>query len=59
MAQLYSLCVSPKKVWKELPKGTHNDSVSEPGYFKEIYNFIEGLEKEKKSNFTGAGNTLG
>lgn len=47
MAQLYKLCRSEPKVWKELPNGTHNDTVAEPGYFTYIQQFI--LEHVVKS----------
>lgn len=40
MAQLYKICRSEPKVWRELPNGTHNDTVAEPGYFTYIQHFI-------------------
>ncbi|KAL0631556.1 bem46 protein, variant [Maublancomyces gigas] len=42
MKQLYNVCNSPVKVWKELPNGTHNDTCAEDGYFDYIDEFIEG-----------------
>jgi abhydrolase domain-containing protein 13 len=40
MAQLYKACRAKVKVWKELPNGTHNDTVAEPGYFDHIDDFL-------------------
>jgi hypothetical protein len=40
MSKLYQVCRSTPKVWRELPNGTHNDSVSEPGYFNYIHEFL-------------------
>jgi hypothetical protein len=40
MAQLYRLCRAKTKIWREFPKGTHNDTVAEPGYFAYIEDFI-------------------
>ncbi|KAL1979013.1 hypothetical protein VTN96DRAFT_7428 [Rasamsonia emersonii] len=40
MSELYALCKSPQKVWRELPNGGHNDSVAEPGYFEHIHSFV-------------------
>ncbi|KAL6708667.1 bem46 protein, variant [Coniothyrium glycines] len=39
MSRLYQVCKSPK-VWKELPNGSHNDTVAEPGYFQYIEDFL-------------------
>ncbi|KAK5009081.1 bem46 protein, variant, partial [Cryomyces antarcticus] len=33
MKQLYDVCRAEPKIWKELPNGSHNDTVAEPGYF--------------------------
>jgi hypothetical protein len=41
MSQLFQLCRSQPKIWKEFPNGTHNDTVAEPGYFNHIDSFIE------------------
>ncbi|MCJ1309955.1 Alpha/beta hydrolase domain-containing protein 13 [Agyrium rufum] len=41
MKELFKLCRSQIKVWKELPDGTHNDSVSQPHYFNFVYEFIK------------------
>ena len=40
MKQLYSICKSPTKIWKELPDGMHNDSVGKPFYFNYIRDFV-------------------
>ena len=40
MKQLRSLCKAKDVTWRELPNGTHNESVSEPGYFNYIIDFI-------------------
>ncbi|KAF2877810.1 BEM46 family protein-like protein [Massariosphaeria phaeospora] len=40
MARLFQVCRSEPKIWKELPKGSHNDTVAEPGYFAHIDRFI-------------------
>ncbi|KAF2014690.1 BEM46 family protein-like protein [Aaosphaeria arxii CBS 175.79] len=40
MAKLYKVCRSQIKVWRELPNGTHNDTVAEPGYFTYIMDFL-------------------
>jgi fermentation-respiration switch protein FrsA (DUF1100 family) len=39
MARLYKICKAPK-VWRELPNGSHNDTVAEPGYFQYIDDFL-------------------
>lgn len=40
MAQLFSMCQSKRKVWKEFPDGTHNDTVAQPGYMNDVFDFI-------------------
>ncbi|KAF2683436.1 BEM46 family protein-like protein [Lentithecium fluviatile CBS 122367] len=40
MAKLFQLCRSEPKVWRELPNGSHNDTVAEPGYFLYIESFL-------------------
>ena len=40
MKQLFSICKSPRKVWKDFPDGSHNDSILEPGYFEAVSDFI-------------------
>ena len=40
MAQLYKICKSQTKVWRDFPNGTHNDTVAEPGYFAYVDDFI-------------------
>jgi hypothetical protein len=45
MSKLFQICKAPK-VWKELPNGTHNDTVAEPHYFQYIDDFLrEYVEK--------------
>lgn len=40
MKLLRSVCRSKSVTWRELPNGTHNESVGEPGYFSYIIDFI-------------------
>jgi hypothetical protein len=40
MAQLFKICRSEPKIWREFPNGTHNDTVAEPGYFAQIDSFL-------------------
>lgn len=40
MQQLYSLCQAKKKVWKDLPNGTHNETVAQPHFFNYLVDFI-------------------
>ncbi|KAI9814830.1 MAG: hypothetical protein M1827_003096 [Pycnora praestabilis] len=40
MRHLFTICQAKKKIWKELPNGSHNDTVAEPDYFKYIAEFI-------------------
>ncbi|KAF2854591.1 BEM46 family protein-like protein [Plenodomus tracheiphilus IPT5] len=39
MIRLFQVCRSPK-VWKELPNGSHNDTVAEPRYFQHVNDFL-------------------
>jgi fermentation-respiration switch protein FrsA (DUF1100 family) len=39
MKELYQLCASEKKVWKEFPHGGHNDTIVQPGFFEAIADF--------------------
>lgn len=39
MSKLFHTCKAPK-VWKELPNGSHNDTVAEPHYFQYIDDFL-------------------
>ncbi|OCK95464.1 alpha/beta-hydrolase [Cenococcum geophilum 1.58] len=41
MAQLFRVCQSEVKVWREFPNGSHNDTVAEPGYFDHIEGFLK------------------
>ncbi|CAI6341844.1 unnamed protein product [Periconia digitata] len=40
MKKLFQVCRSEPKVWRELPNGSHNDSVMEAGYFAYIERFL-------------------
>lgn len=44
MKTLYDVCTT-KKVWRELPDGTHNESVEQVGYFDYIHDFMERIKK--------------
>jgi len=44
MKTLYDVCTT-KKVWRELPDGTHNESVEQMGYFDYIHDFMERVKK--------------
>ncbi|KAF1915011.1 Alpha/Beta hydrolase protein [Ampelomyces quisqualis] len=39
MSRLFEVCKAPK-VWRELPNGSHNDTVAEPRYFEYIEDFL-------------------
>jgi abhydrolase domain-containing protein 13 len=41
MKELYSICRSHPKIWKEYPGGAHNDTIIEEGYFRDIVEFIQ------------------
>lgn len=41
MAELYSRCNSTNKIWREFTNGTHNDTVAQPGYMKNVFEFIK------------------
>ena len=47
MKKLYDVCTSSVKIWRELPNGTHNDTVAEEGYFEYIYEFIQNINYGK------------
>jgi hypothetical protein len=40
MAQLFKVCRSEPKIWREFPNGTHNDTVAEKGYFAYIEDYL-------------------
>lgn len=40
MKQLHALSKARRKVWKEIPNGSHNDTVAEPYFFNYIFAFI-------------------
>ncbi|OCK82471.1 BEM46 family protein [Lepidopterella palustris CBS 459.81] len=41
MVQLFNVCRAKTKIWHELPTGSHNDTVAEPGYFDTINEFLQ------------------
>ncbi|KAL9022571.1 MAG: hypothetical protein Q9185_000281 [Variospora sp. 1 TL-2023] len=43
MKQLYSICKVEKKIWREFPNGSHNDTIAEPGFFDRIVEFVRDL----------------
>jgi abhydrolase domain-containing protein 13 len=47
MRQLYELSTAPIKIWKPLPRGDHNSSVLEEGYFESITDFIGDVTSKK------------
>ncbi|EPS44527.1 hypothetical protein H072_1498 [Dactylellina haptotyla CBS 200.50] len=50
MKRLHHVSQASVKVWKELPNGSHNDSVLEPGYFEYINDFInDEVMRHKKA----------
>ncbi|KAF1953884.1 BEM46 family protein-like protein [Byssothecium circinans] len=40
MKKLFQVCRSEPKIWRELPNGSHNDTVIEAGYFVYIESFL-------------------
>ena len=47
MKELFALCRVEAKIWKDIPNGTHNNSVADPFYFNYIADFINDLLLEK------------
>lgn len=47
MKTLHTVATTKIKIWKEFPNGTHNDTVSEDGYFDAITEFIIQTRKGK------------
>ena len=43
MKKLRSVCRAKKVVWRELPNGSHNDTVAEPGYFDLFIDFFNDI----------------
>ncbi|MCJ1263294.1 hypothetical protein MMC22_003164 [Lobaria immixta] len=41
MQQLYDVCRAKRKVKKDIPNGTHNDTVAEPYFFNYLIDFID------------------
>jgi abhydrolase domain-containing protein 13 len=40
MRRLYNVCRANVKIWKEFPRGQHNDTVAEEHYFEYIADFV-------------------
>ena len=40
MKQLYAACKVKRKIWKEMPNGSHNDTVAELYFFNHIFDFV-------------------
>ncbi|MCJ1319420.1 Alpha/beta hydrolase domain-containing protein 13 [Xylographa vitiligo] len=47
MKELFALCRVEAKTWRDIPNGTHNNSVAEPFYFDYIVDFINDLLTKK------------
>ncbi|KAI5284207.1 hypothetical protein KEM52_003011 [Ascosphaera acerosa] len=41
MAELFRLCGSDTKVFRSFPRGTHNETVTQPGYIDHVCDFLE------------------
>lgn len=41
MKTLFEKCGAYKKIWRDFPDGTHNDTVAAPGYFQAIADFCQ------------------
>ena len=48
MKELYAVCKAKRKTWKEMPKGSHNDTVAEPLFFNHVIEFVN-LEYNRSS----------
>lgn len=46
MKTLFNL-TRARKVWRSFPNGSHNDTVSESGYFETIYEFLLAIKNDK------------
>ena len=40
MRELFALCQTKAKFWRDFPSGSHNDTVAEPRYFEYIADFL-------------------
>ena len=40
MKELYAVCRAKRKTWKEMPNGSHNDTVAEPYFFNHVIEFV-------------------
>ncbi|KAL8904312.1 MAG: hypothetical protein Q9207_003352 [Kuettlingeria erythrocarpa] len=43
MKELFSVCRAQKKIWREFPNGSHNDTLAEPGFFDQIVEFVRDV----------------
>lgn len=43
MNELFSVCRVQKKIWREFPNGSHNDTLAEPGFFDQIIEFVRDV----------------
>ncbi|KAL8894111.1 MAG: hypothetical protein Q9192_004607 [Flavoplaca navasiana] len=43
MKQLFSICKAPRKIWRDFPKGTHNDTLTEPYFFDYVLEFVQDV----------------
>ncbi|KAK5076109.1 bem46 protein, variant [Lithohypha guttulata] len=55
MRTLYDLCKVDRRTWRTFENGDHNSTVSEPGYFDSIWDWLseEVLKEEEKQKGTG------
>lgn len=40
MTQLYAVSKAKRKIWKEMPNGSHNETVTEPYFFNHVFEFV-------------------
>ncbi|KAI4094817.1 MAG: hypothetical protein L6R37_007161 [Teloschistes peruensis] len=43
MKELYAGCRTRKKIWRDFPNGTHNETLAEPYFFDYIVHFVREL----------------
>ena len=53
MKRLYDVCVAPK-IWRSFPKGSHNDTYAESGYFDGVLEFITAVLRDDISRVASA-----
>jgi abhydrolase domain-containing protein 13 len=51
MKQLFEICTTEIKIWKEFPEGSHNDTIAEEGYFEILEEFVNNhvISSEEKT----------